>query len=82
MSLRSLELFLPQIYFLLIYIKIQRTQTKERKIIIFIHFSCLCPLDLDIKLNFNISKGADLTLSNGFNVSHVALIGIQGNCKL
>ena len=31
---------------------------KENLIILFIHFCCLCPLDLDIKLSFNISKGA------------------------
>ena len=30
----------------------------------FIHFCCLCPPDLDIKLNFNIQKGAYLRCLN------------------
>ena len=36
-----------------------KDKNQENSIIMFIHFCCLYPLGLDIKLNFNISKGAD-----------------------
>ena len=34
--------------------------------IMFIHFFCLCPLSLTIKLNFNISKVAYMSLRANF----------------
>ena len=33
-------------------------QTKLIDHVNFIHFCCLCPLDFDVELNFNILKGA------------------------
>ena len=38
---------------------------KGNLIIIFIHFCFLCPMDLNIKLNFNLSKRVSLTAVSG-----------------
>ena len=46
----------------------------------FIHFFCLCPLSLTIKLNFNISKVAYWYTVN-YHTCHLYFLGKQTNLK-